>query len=151
MTYINMAKKTNKRFKAIEKDTILDKNDIRQKKEDLEWEGEDIQVSSGTDIREDTGVGQAILIRSFEFGANVAEFKKHKPTAQELFNHSIKFMETELWKDGYKFYTDVEPRLQFRKDNMAYRFFIAAIPQRGQHLNIQTNTLSQLLTNSPTT
>lgn len=138
-----MAKKTRtergNKFKTLEKDAI------EAPIKDIPWEGEELAVESNYKLSDDKGEGRAVVLRFFEFGANTETFKIHKPTAQELFNTHIKGMESLLWRDGLKPFTDVEPRLMFSKDKTKYRFILAAIPLRG---DIKTNTLSQLLTNS---
>lgn len=143
-----MAKKSPKKFKTIEKDVVIDKANIT-KPTDIEWEGEELTAKSKTNIESDTGEGVPVVIRFFEFAANPETFKKYgKPPAQDLFNNHLKFLEGELWKDGLKFFTDVEPRLQFSKDYIRYRFAIPAIGQKGISLKGETKTLSQLLTNA---
>lgn len=144
MTYTNMAKKTPRKFKAVE----LDAKDAPVK--NIEWEGEEISTESETRIDQDDGTGQAIILRFFEFGANVETFKQHKPTAQELFNSHMRGMESLLWKDGLKPYDAIEPRLMFSKDKTKYRFIIACIPSGLNVLVDNTRTLSQLLNNAPT-
>ncbi len=133
----------SKRFKLVEKkakDTPL--GDI----ENLKWEGEELQAESKTKITEDTGVGQAIVLRFFEFGANPESFKIHKPTAQELFNSHLKGIESLLWRDGLKFYHDTPPRLMFSKDSKKYCFIIPCTTTRGSLLTQKTQTLSEILT-----
>lgn len=135
-------KKSPKKFKAVEKlakDTPV--GDIK----DMRWEGEEVQAESQTKITEDTGTGQAIILRFFEFGVNVEAFKARKPTAQELFNSHIKGMQSLLWGDGLAPFEGVEPRLQFSKDKKRYRFIIACIPSLGNVLTEKPKTLSQLL------
>lgn len=139
LTYTTMAKK----FKSIEKNAT---NLPSKKVEDLQWEGEEVQAESQTKIQEDTGTGHAVVLRFFEFGANVETFKKHKPTAQELFNSHMKGIESLLWRDGLKYFQEVEPRLMFSKDKTKYRFIIACVPSAGNVLTDKTKTLSELLT-----
>ena len=141
---MKMAKKISKKFKALEKNADVVKGD------DLKWEGEEIVSESTTKIEDDKGDGRAVVLRFFEFGANVETFKIHKPTAQDLFNSHMKGIESLLWRDGLKPYLEVEPRLQFSKDKTKYRFILAAIPSYGGDLMDKTQTLSQLLTNVQT-
>lgn len=135
-------KKGSKKFSAIEKnakDTPI--GDVKE----LKWEGEEVQAESKTKIEEDTGTGQAVILRFFEFGVNVEEFKKHKPTAQELFNSHYRGMTSLMWGDGLKPFEGVEPRLQFSKDKKKYRFIMACVPSAGNVLTDKPKTLSQLL------
>ena len=137
-----MAKsKQGKKFKLKE----LDAKDAPVK--DIEWEGEEVGAESDTKLEEDLGTGQPIVLRFFDFGANVEEFKKNKPTAQDLFNSHLRGIESLLWRDGLKPFDGVEPRLMFSKDKSHYRFIIACIPSSGNTLIDNTQTLSQLLKN----
>jgi hypothetical protein len=131
-----------KRFKSIEKKA---KNLPSKKVEDLQWEGEEIQTESKTRLEEDTGYGHAVVLRFFDFGANVESFKLHKPTAQELFNSHIRGIESLLWRDGLIFFKEVEPRLQFSKDKTKYRFIIAAVPSATSALVDKPKTITELL------
>lgn len=142
MTYTNMAK-SKKKFKAVEKGLVdTPHGDIKN----LEWEGEEIGAESTTKIEQDKGTGAPIILRFFDFGADPSVFKKHKPTAQELFNSHIKGMESLLWGDGLAPYYQVEPRLMFSKSGGHYRFILACVPKEA--LVDDTRTLSQLLTNT---
>lgn len=110
-----------------------------------EYEAESIKVKSDTKLEEDQGTGIPIVVRFFEFASNPETFRQHRPTAQELFNHHRKGIESMLWTDGLKPYEAVEPKLIFAKDR--YQFAITCIP--SQALIDSTLTLSQLLANSP--
>ena len=128
------------KFKAIEKKA----NNLPSKKvEDLQWEGEEVQAESTTKLQEDKGTGTPVIIRFFDFGANVDTFRQHMPTAQELFNSHMRGIESLLWTDGLAFYKGIEPRLMFSKDKKHYRFAITCVPT--QSLIDNTKTLSQLL------
>ena len=131
-----------KKFKTIEKDAVA------APVKDIPWEGEEIAAESVTKIQDDRGDGRGVVLRFFDFGANPETFALHKPTAQELFNTHMRGMESLLWRDGLKPFTDAEPRLMFSKDKKNYRFIIPCVPIRGDLQN--TNTLSQLLTNTKT-
>jgi hypothetical protein len=133
----------SKKFKSVEKNA---KNLPTGKVEDIQWEGEEIQTQSETKLESDTGSGKAVVLRFFDFGANVESFKHHKPTAQELFNSHMRGIESLLWRDQLTFYKEVEPRLLFSKDKSKYRFIIACLPSTGSALADKPQTLSQLLT-----
>lgn len=141
--YITMGNPMAKKFKTIEKNA---KNTPHADIKDLQWEGEEVQAESTTKIGDDKGSGHAVIIRSFEFSANKDTFRQHKPTAQELFDSHMRGIESLLWRDGLKFYKDVEPRLIFSKGNTSYRFIIACLPSLGNTLVDTPQTLSQLLT-----
>ena len=126
-----------KKFKAIEKKT------------DIEWEGEEVQAQSQTKLEMDTGSGQPVVLRFFDFATNLETFKQHKPTAQELFDHHRRGIEVLLWKDGLKPFAEVSPRLMFSKDKSHYRFIVTCLLEKGNLLFDRPKTLSELLVNSP--
>lgn len=135
-----------KKFKSVEKDAkATPLGDVKE----LQWEGEEVTAQSSTKIESDQGTGQAIILRSFQFGTNFEAFKKVRPTAQQLFNSHRRGIEALLWSDGMKPFEEVEPRVIFTKDNKFYRFIIACVPSLGNVLTDKTQTLSQLLTKSP--
>lgn len=134
----------SKKFKTIEK------NAKNAPVKDLEWEGEEIGVESTTKIEDDKGVGQEIILRSFDFAANPETFNTHKPTPQELFESHRRGMEAMLWTDGMAPYQAIEPRLMFSKDGTKYRFILSCIPSLGNSIIDKTKTLSQLLVNKTT-
>lgn len=137
---MNMAKK-GKKFKAVEKNN----GDAPTKDANIEWEGEELMTESNTKLEQDTGTGQAIVLRFFDFGADPEVFKQHKPTAQELFNTHMRGLESLLWRDGLRPFQEVEPRLMFSKNKSHYRFILACIPVSGR-LSVETpRTLTQLL------
>lgn len=125
----------------------MSKFKAKDKRDDIEWEGEELTAVSGTRIDQDTGSGQAVVLKFFDFGANIEAFKQHKPTAQELFNSHLKGIETMLWKQGLKVFDDVAPRLMFSKSKLNYRFIVACVPDKGTLFRGETKTLTQLLTN----
>jgi hypothetical protein len=129
----------SKKFKTVEKDAV----DSPVK--DIQWEGEEIGVESDTKIEQDTGTGQAIVLRFFDFAGNPEVFKQHKPTAQELFESHKRGMESMLWTDGLTPYHAIEPRLLFSKDKAHYRFVISCIPSLGNTIIEKSKTLSELL------
>lgn len=139
MIYTTMDNTHNK-FKAVERDAV----DAPVK--DIEWEGEHIQANSDTKLEQDTGTGEAVVLRFFDFAANPDSFRMHKPTAQELFDVHRKGIESLLWTDGMRPYQGVEPRLMFSKDKKYYRFAITCIV--NDTLVDKTKTLSELLANT---
>lgn len=115
----------------------------------VDWEGneydaETVRSESTTKIEDDKGVGSPFILRFFEFAANPETFKYQKPTAQQLFDHHRKGIESMLWTDGMRPYEGVEPRLIFGKDR--YQFVITCVPK--EVLLDSTRTLSQLLPSS---
>lgn len=135
-----MAKKTKSvEFKATE----IDAKDSPVK--DIQWEGEEIGVESDTKLEQDTGTGNELVIRFFDFAANKEVFKQHKPTAQELFNTHKTGMEAMLWTDGLVPYHAIEPRLMFAKDGEHYRFVLSCVPSLGNTFVDKAKTLTELL------
>ena len=134
MTYMKTVK-----FKTTEKNA---KNSPVQ---DIQWEGEEIQANSKTKLEQDTGTGEAFVLRFFDFGTNLETFKQHKPTAQELFDSHRKGIEPLLWRDGLAPCSEVEPRLMFSKGKKFYRFVITCKQSKGHLLFTEPKTLSQLL------
>lgn len=104
-----------------------------------------VEAKSETHLEDDAGVGDAAIIRMFEFGANPQAFKEHLPTKQELFNHHLKQIEITLWQDGMKIMTDVEPKLNINKAQTKYRIFVGAKPMKGHILSEKPQTLSQIV------
>lgn len=139
----NMSKK---KFKVTEKDAEITSRFESTKVGDIQWEGEEVTAQSDTKIEQDTGTGEAVILRIFDFAANPETFKQHKPTGQELFNSHMRGIESLLWSDGLKPCDWIEPRLAFSKDKTHYRFFISCIPRNGEVLLDKTHTLSELLT-----
>lgn len=130
-----------KKFTAIEKD-VTDAP-VAESKIDLEWEGEHIDVQSTTHLEDDKGTGQETILRFFKFAANPEIFKQHKPTAQELFNHCRRGMESLLWTDGLTPHQGIEPRLIFDKDGKSYSFAITCLPR--EVLLDKSQTLTEIL------
>lgn len=106
-----------------------------------------IETASETHLEDDTGHGEAAIIRCFEFAANPEAFKQHKPTKQELFNHHSKGIEIMLWKDGMKVMPEIAPRIILNKRNTKYRIFVGARPMKGHLLREAPKTLSQIAHN----
>lgn len=113
---------------------------------DIEWEGEEVTAHSDTRITDDTGTGQEVVLRFFDFAADDAVFRATRPTAQQLFDSHRKGMEDLLWSDGFTPIREIEPRLLFSKDGRYYRFAVPCIPSTGNSLLEKTRTLSELLT-----
>jgi len=105
-------------------------------------EAESIEVKSERKLEDDTGYGNAVIIRCFTFGMNPQAFQ-NQPTKQELFNSHIKGIEVMLWRDGMTIMTEVEPRILI-KDNQ-YQIFVGARPMRGYILKENPQKLKQII------
>ncbi len=117
---------------------------VKDKQTDVEWEASDVSATSTTKLEQDEGTGQAVVIRAFDFGANMEAWRAKPPTKQELFNHHLKGIESLLWRDGLKPFDDVEPRLIYSKDGNHYRIIVTAIQAKGSILKEIPLTLSQI-------
>ena len=98
------------------------------------WDAAKAQTQSDTHLEDDTGHGQAVIIRQFKFSANPQTFKHNPPSKQELFNYHLKQIEILLWQDGMKIMTDVQPQITFNKKMTQYTIIVGAVPMRGQIL-----------------
>lgn len=106
-------------------------------------EVESVESQSRTNLEQDHGVGNAAVIRMFEFSANPETFQHHLPTKQELFNAHYKGIELALWKDGLKVIPTVNPQIAVGKKR--YRIWVGAAPMRGQTLSERPQTLSDIV------
>ena len=61
--------------------------------EDYSWDTGRAQAESTTHLEDDTGHGQAVIIRQFKFSVNPLAFKHNPPSKQELLNHHLKQIE----------------------------------------------------------
>lgn len=103
-----------------------------------------IEALSKTRLEDDPGEGGVAIIRRFKFGLNLAAFKEHPPTHQELFNSHVKGIEMALWRDGLKVIPEVKPRLVVDDTNGFYEIFVGAKPERGHILHERPVTLAQI-------
>lgn len=127
--------------KVIEKDADFG---VNGKKQDIEWETENVEARSETTLEDDKGEGKELILRFFEFTANPEAFKDRMPSAQELFNAHARQMEVKLWEDGVVVDKNIEPRLLFSKDKTHYKFVIGCRVAKGQILTSTPLTLSEL-------
>lgn len=129
------------KFKLVEENA---QNLPKGVEKDLEWEGEELQTMAKTGLDDDRGWGKAVILRFFEFGVNVAAFKRGKPTAQQLFDNHRKEIEHTLWLDNLTPFEEVEPRLMFSKNKKFYRFIIACLPRDQVSAQAHAKTLIEL-------
>jgi hypothetical protein len=106
-----------------------------------QWYGQ--QVGTNSDPLVDGGIGNAIILRSFEFTANPEILKKVKPNKQELFNNHASQIRMFLWKDGLE-PIDVEPRIVVSDKKDSYRIFVGCKPKAGIALMEKPQTLQDL-------
>lgn len=106
-----------------------------------------IEAKSETNLENDKGEGNAVVIRCFTFAFNLEHpelILERKPSKQDLFNAHIRGIETALWKDGLKPYIDVPPRITFDAKKLQYSIFIASVPMKGWMIQETPQTLTQL-------
>lgn len=101
--------------------------------------------SEQTHIEDDTGHGEATVIRCFTFGMNPTVFVEHRPTKQELFNAHLRGIEMALFADGLKVFDEVPPRVSFDADKKQYNIFVAARPRKGYLLHERPQTLREII------
>lgn len=104
---------------------------------------ESVEAESKTNLELDTGVGNAAIIRMFEFSLNHEAFRHYPPTKQDLFNAHHKGIEMALWRDGLKVIPGVNPRISIEQGR--YRIWVGATPMKGHILTETPKTLSQLV------
>lgn len=124
---------------------LVEENAHNAPVKDVAWQGQTLDTESDISFSEDTGSGEAIVVRCFTFGANAEAFKIHKPTKQELFNTHYKQIEIFLWKDGLMVVPEIMPRIHIAKNKKFYSIFVGAKPQRGHVLYEKPQTLNQLV------
>lgn len=110
---------------------------------DTNYNLESIEVQSDTHLEDDTGEGDAAIVRMFEFGMNPQAFIEHPPTKQELFNSHYKGIELALWKDGMKVIPEVNPKIIVDQKAAKYMIFVGAQPMRGHILTERPKTLAE--------
>lgn len=120
-------------------------------KKDVNWDAKGIEVSSETNLEQDTGYGKTVIIRNFKFKIDSDVLTKYVvatnsyPDKQMLFNSVLKFIETSLWQDGMKVYPDVEPRVTISDFYTHFDVFVGALPNQGQRVLEKPKTLSEIV------
>lgn len=147
-----MAKKEEKKqFFIKDKEVITDptapviSNEFIDKREDGDYTGQTIEVQSETHLDDDRGTGEAVILRTYEFGANPLAFRDAMPQPQEVFNYHYKAIMGMLWQDGLRPAEDIEPRLIFSKDRTKYLIMVGARPGLGQTLLAKPQTLTEII------
>lgn len=104
-----------------------------------------VEVQSKTNLQQDKGEGNYVIVRKFTFAMNALAFNEVKPTKQELFNYHLKGIETMLWRDGWKIFDKVQPQIKFDVPKMQYDIYVGAIPMAKYNtINAQARTLSEI-------
>ena len=118
--------------------------------EEGDWRGQTVSVDSGIKLEDDIGTGEAVIIRTFEFGANPQVFKDyekkngHLPYAQEIFQSHMRGIMSMLWQDGLSPAEEIEPRLILSKKKDKYLIMVGAKPSLGNTILETPKTLSEI-------
>jgi hypothetical protein len=106
---------------------IIEQNAKNAPVKDIKWEGQEIE-SERFEIK-DPGVGQPVILRTFEFKINPALPKNIKPTKQDLFKYHEQMIKTMLWSDGMTILDEKKPKVQISKHQNKYRIFVLCMPR----------------------
>lgn len=120
-------------------------NTVDSKEKIHDYEVKQGEVTSNTHLEDDEGIGDAIIVRSFDFQANPEAFRSRTPSKQELFNAHAKQIEIHLWKDGLQVMPDVKPQLILSKQRNHYRIVVGAEPRKGQFISSRDHDKFQTL------
>ncbi len=142
-----------KKFFIKDKEVITDadapviSNEFIDKVDGDEYRGQTIEVQSETKLEQDTGTGEAIIMRVYEFATDPTFLQPEAtfPTAQEIFQSHMKGIAGMLWGDGMTPATEIEPRLIFTRDRKKYLIMVWARPQLGQAVLETPKTLSEIV------
>lgn len=112
----------------------------------VQWDVQQGEVQSSTNLEDDLGTGKQVIVRSFDFKANPEAFAHATPSKQELFDAHAHQIEVILWKDGLQVMPDVKPQLIFSKKRDGYRIVVGAEPAKGflMPYSVEAQTLSQI-------
>lgn len=122
----------------------------RVKLEGHDHEAASVEVQSKTNLEMDEGYGGTVTIRCFTYAMNPAMFQRYKlekgsVSKQDIFNGHIRGIEVSLWADGWKVFTNVEPKISFNMALRQYSIYIAATPMKGRSLSERPQTLSEIV------
>lgn len=99
------------------------------------WDVSDGEVHSDTRLEDDEGVGNAAVIRAFDFKANPESFARYVPSGQELFNAHAQQIRVFLWKDGLEAMENMRPKVKIAKNKTGYRIVVVAQQAKGHTLS----------------
>lgn len=103
------------------------------------------QVEAKSDPMMDKGIGDAIILRTFDFEANPVSFKQLKPTKQDLFNSHAQQIKMFLWQDGLEPIDIIKPTIVISKKKDGYRIFVGCKPKAGVALMEKPQTLQDIM------
>lgn len=109
-------------------------------KDGKKWEGREVAVKGEPLV--DSGTGQKLYIRNFQFSRNPA-YKGRQLSNQEIFNWHWKEIERFMWGDGLIPYKGAEPRVSHKGDK--YIITIVCEPRFGVSAFDDSYTLQQFL------
>ncbi len=112
----------------------------------VQWDVQQGEVQSSTNLEDDEGSGKQVIVRSFDFRANPEAFRHHTPSKQELFDAHAHQIEVLLWKDGLQVMPDVKPQIILSKKREGYRIVVGAEPSKGflMPYALKAQTLTQI-------
>ncbi len=109
-----------------------------------EWFGTTIETPGTPMI--DAGIGDALILRTFEFAMKPLPPGTAHPTKQQLFNSHWPHIKDTIRFDGLVANTDVNPRIIIGKKR--YRIFVLCEPKFNQYgikvLNGKPTTLQEI-------
>lgn len=114
-------------------------------------QGQTVTVDSGVTLEDDLGTGEAIILRTFEFGANPQTFRDHfqkygeYPPLQSIFTSHIKGITNLLWTDGLSPAEEIIPQVIVSKKMDKYFIIVGARPRLGQAVLEKPKTLSEII------
>lgn len=124
---------------------VISNEFIDTTREEGEYRGQTIEVKSDTKLESDTGVGEAVVLRTYEFAANPEFFKNGLPNSQDVFDSHLKGIMAMLWQDGLQPAHEVEPKLIFSKGGDKYLIMIGARPSVGHSILEKPQTLTEII------
>ena len=95
------------------------------------WVGQEIEFKSGP--IEDTGTGQPIILRTFEFSIPPGVPKNLLPSKKQLLDFHRSKVIAFLWKDELELV--MEPKIVLSKKSLKFRIFATCQAKKGSLIN----------------
>lgn len=116
---------------------VLDEQSI-EGQSNVQYDVQQGEVHSDVRLEDDKGIGQAVVLRHFDFSANPEAFRAHTPSKQELFNAHKNQIYALLMADQLKVFEEVSPKIILDKKKRGYRIIVAALPFGMNRTHIPT-------------
>lgn len=123
-------------------ETLLETNVQSAPVKDVKWESNQIETDEHPLV--DSGTGNKIILRCFEYRANPEAFKLHRPSKQELFSAHARSIEMFLWKDGLLPLPHIKPKIIISKNRQKYRIFVGAQAKNNEVIADRPKTLQEI-------